>query len=271
MKVALNPNTIQKTDFETQLDVCSKVGYRGFELMYTVIQDYLQKGHSLGDIKRLLLDKNIIPVAVSIESPFWQLEEGEVKSKAVDRATICSEYCNIFGCDIVTVCSGLKDGSLEQAIQDLVDICKIARSYNVKICYEPLGSAKKYKDIKNTLELLSNAECDNCGILLDSFHLYKGRSSLDDIDLIPADKILMVHINDVIDVPIEEMSDFDRVSPGEGILDLDKYVKKLQEKQYSSYISLEIFNKNYWMQDPYVIGEKGKNLVEKLLFMNRQL
>ena len=34
MKIALNPNTIQKADFETQLDACAQVGATGHQLNF---------------------------------------------------------------------------------------------------------------------------------------------------------------------------------------------------------------------------------------------
>lgn len=265
MKIALNPNTIQKADFETQLDACAQAGYEGFELMYPVLRDYLGSGHSLAGVKEMLADKGVKPIAVSIDSPFWQLEEGDVKSEAVARVSRCSEYCNVFGCDIVTVCSGLRSGTLERAAGDLAAICEIAKAHNVTICYEALGFAEKYRDIRNTLALLDKADCDNCGILLDSFHLHRGGSSLDDIDLIPTDRIILAHISDVRDVPVEEMVDLDRVFPGDGILDLRAFVGKLREKDYAGYVSLEIFNEAYWAEDPYVIARNGKTIVGKLL------
>lgn len=265
MKMTLNPNTIQKTDFETQINVCNKTGFDYFELMYTVIQQYIHNGNTIRDINNLLIDKNIIPAVVSIESPFWQFETEKTKSEAVDRVKKCSEYCNIFGCDIVTVCSGLKDGSFEQGMEDLTVICEIAKSYGVNICYEPLGFSNKFNDIKSTVELLNKVNYDNCGILLDSFHLYRGNSSLNDIDLIPANKIMMAHICDVIDIPINKMTDLHRVFPGDGILDLNKYLRKLEEKEYNSFISIEIFNEDYWAQNPYAIVEKAKISVENIL------
>ena len=265
MKIALNPNTIQKADFETQLDACSRAGYEGFELQYTVLRDYLQAGYSLDDVGRMLTDKDVTPAAVSIESPFWQLEEGDTKAEAVERVRRCAEYCAALGCDIITVCSGLKTGPLDQAADDLIAICDIAGSSGARICYEPLGFSEKYRDIRTALALLDKAGCDNCGILLDSFHLYRGGSTLEEIDLIPAEEIMLAHINDVRDVPVAEMEDTDRVFPGEGILDLETFVAKLRGKNYDGYVSLEIFNEEYWAHNPYEIAARGKALVEKLL------
>jgi len=265
MKTALNPNTIQKTDFETQIDVCSKAGYEGFELMYDVIQEYLQKGHSLNEVKKMLVDKNIKAAVVCAAGALIQIEQGRLRSEALDSVKKSSEYCNLFGCGIVTVCSPLKQTNIEQAAEDLASLCEIAQSYKVKICYEPLGFSQKFKDIKTTLELFKKVNYFNCGILLDPFHLYRGGSILDDIDLIPPERILMAHFDDVLDVPVEKMRDLDRVFPGEGVLELNKYVRKLKEKNYQGYLSLEIFNEDYWADDPYRIAKRGKELLEQYM------
>ena len=53
------------------------------------------------------------------------------------------------------------------------------------------------------------------------------------------------------------MSDGDRVYPGDGNIPLDEMFAALQEMGYAGPVSLELFNAQYWAQDPYVVARTG--------------
>ena len=68
---------------------------------------------------------------------------------------------------------------------------------------------------------------------------------------IPGEKIAVFHFNDAPAEPArEEQTDADRVYPGDGILDLGQMIAIVKDAGYSGVISLELFNPNYWEQDP---------------------
>lgn len=264
MKPALNPNTIQSAEFEVQMDVCVESGYEGFELMGDDIDRYLESGHDLNEIKTRLFEKRVAVAAIYGGNPFWPLKEERAESLTAGRFERYCKYCAQLGCEIISI-NTMENVSTDVAVDQIAKVCSLAQARGIRLAYEPLGFAPRFRDIQGTLELLEQVERDNFGILLDPFHLHRGGSSLRDIELIPDGKIFLVHFDDAINVPVDQMTDLDRVFPGDGILDLTLFIRKIREQEYNGFISVEIFNKDYWVRDPFSVAKEAKNRLDKYL------
>ena len=64
------------------------------------------------------------------------------------------------------------------------------------------------------------------------------------------EELLLVHINDLLPVPVEIAEDKDRTIPGEGCLPLRKILCLIAELDYEGYYSLELFNGEIWDAEP---------------------
>ena len=86
----------------------------------------------------------------------------------------------------------------------------------------------------------------NVGIMMDTFHYYLSQVQDADILAIPPEKLFIVHVNDSKDLPIPELKDKHRVHLGQGILPLDHDLGLRKQLGYDSFLSIEIFNEDYW-------------------------
>src|SRR5437763_254912 len=75
--------------------------------------------------------------------------------------------------------------------------------------------------------LLDEAGARNVGLTLDSYHWYAGGDSLDTIRQTPAERIVLLHVNDAKDLPREQLIDQDRVLPGEGVIPLADWLRAI--------------------------------------------
>ncbi len=79
-------------------------------------------------------------------------------------------------------------------------------------------------------------------------------------------KISVFHFNGAPAQPARaEQSDADRVYPGDGILDPGKMISILKDAGYAGVISLELFNPNYWEQDPAEVARIGLEKMQAAL------
>jgi sugar phosphate isomerase/epimerase len=118
--------------------------------------------------------------------------------------------------------------------------------------------------------VVQKADCSNGGLLIDTFHFFKGGSKIDDLREVPTDKIFLIHLDGAPDLPIDskEMCVNYRVFPGEGIFPLSQFLGVLTaEKGYKGWFSLEILNKENQKVDYNQTAEKGKSSLEKYLAM----
>ncbi|HTU26564.1 MAG TPA: TIM barrel protein, partial [Pirellulales bacterium] len=95
-------------------------------------------------------------------------------------------------------------------------------------------------------------------ILADVYHLYKGGSGYTGLALLGGHTVPVLHMNDYPATPgRREITDAARVFPGEGVAPWTEIVAGLHTMGFSGALSLELFNRDYWQQDPLNVALTG--------------
>jgi 2-keto-myo-inositol isomerase len=95
-------------------------------------------------------------------------------------------------------------------------------------------------------------------ILPDVYHLHRGGSALGGIKLLAPRAIHVLHFNDYpADPPREKLTDADRVYPGDGVAPLKTLLQDLATGGFRVMLSLELFNRKYWSEDPLQVARTG--------------
>jgi sugar phosphate isomerase/epimerase len=107
--------------------------------------------------------------------------------------------------------------------------------------------------------LLVAIECgDSRGCVLpDVYHLYKGGSDFAGLPLMSGAAIGIFHVNDYPKLDRDRISDADRVYPGDGVAPLKEVFATLRKIGYTGFVSLELFNRDLWKQDPHTVAKTG--------------
>jgi sugar phosphate isomerase/epimerase len=86
-----------------------------------------------------------------------------------------------------------------------------------------------------------------------------GRDTIfEDLRALRGEQIAIVHLDDVpYRKPFSEMTDGDRVYPGDGDIPIDPLFEVLETTGYAGPVSLELFNEELWAQDPYQVAKTG--------------
>ena len=102
-------------------------------------------------------------------------------------------------------------------------------------------------------------------VLLDSYHLYKGGSSLASLPLVGKPAIEIFHVNDYpANLSRQAITDADRIYPGDGVAPLREMLTNIKAPGKSIVVSLEVFNKTYYAQDALTVA---KTAMEKMKAM----
>jgi sugar phosphate isomerase/epimerase len=95
-------------------------------------------------------------------------------------------------------------------------------------------------------------------ILPDVYHLHRGGSRFGGVKLLAPRAIHVFHFNDYpADPPREKLTDAHRVYPGDGVAPLKALLRDLDEGGFRVMLSLELFNRQYWAQDPLAVASAG--------------
>ena len=81
---------------------------------------------------------------------------------------------------------------------------------------------------------------------------------MESIARLRGDQIAVAHFNDTPAQPArEQQHDADRVWPGDGHLDLHRYLALLRQIGFRGWLSLELFRKDLWTRDPLEVARTG--------------
>jgi sugar phosphate isomerase/epimerase len=94
-------------------------------------------------------------------------------------------------------------------------------------------------------------------VLPDIYHLYKGGSDFAGLHLLGPSAIGIFHVNDYPKIDRDKIADADRVYPGDGVAPMKEIFGTLRAMGYRGYLSLELFNRDYWKQDPHKVAKTG--------------
>lgn len=277
-KITLQQVTIKQCrNIMEQIKIASRAGYYGVDLDYLDIKEYLEKGKNISSLINVL-HQNKLMVSHLASFRGWQFTGGipliPSKEKLVNQEEIIKEarkflkVCSDLDCQYVLAVSPLKEetGSIEEAANDLIRVCDLAGEFGRSVAFEFLGFSKQINNILIAEEIVDKSGCKNVGILLDTFHFYVGGSQVQDLEKVPLEHIALVHINDAKNKPHNLLRDTeDRVYPGDGIIPLEKILKILKDKGYYGCYSIEIFNEEYWKEDPLKIATLAREKTEKIL------
>jgi sugar phosphate isomerase/epimerase len=118
-----------------------------------------------------------------------------------------------------------------------------------------------------TIDLIEEIDApgNNIGLLIDSFHWYTSHGTVENILALASDQVIHVHINDAPDVPINEQLDFERLLPGDGIINLTSFLKTLAYIGYAGFVAVETFNKDLAALGADGAAARTEVAVERLL------
>jgi len=126
-------------------------------------------------------------------------------------------------------------------------------------------------DLDTAWPIVRDADRPNGGILLDTWHFFRGNSSLVLLEQVPGERIFGVQ---VADAPAEPMSSvveetFDRVLPGDGELDLIGVLRVLHRTGGLRWIGPEVISPALAAMAPasaaQVAGDRVRDLVARAL------
>jgi len=266
LKICLNLGTLGHLDYETQLRVSSQAGFSAVGLHMIRLEEYLYSGHTLEGALDCL-KRNHLEAAEVVFMPDWISARGKNQRQVMARAEYICSTMELLECAVL-IANTLGENGFDQALvrENFGEICNVASKYGVRIAMEflpwtSLDTIGKAWDIVRTVNHV------NAGIVLDTFHYFKGHPSTKELYEVPIDKIFIVHLDDVEDVEADlvTLTRRHRLPPGEGIFVFDEVLEYLFTEEYQGYYSLEILNKNHPLQDPVELATRARLATERLL------
>lgn len=271
MKLSFNGATTMKADLPADIRAASAAGFDYLEIWAAKLRRFL-KDNTAANLKLLFDEAGIKPLSInSIEHITFRTPEAyaRIQSECAELSSISAEI----DCPSVVVVPGklppngaTVDEVIEESVAVLSDLAKIAAQNDVSLAFEFLGQTDcsvQTLDLAN--EIVRRVDRENLGLVIDSFHFYAGGSTVEMIEQIRPESLLIFHINDAEDLPRDQLTDAHRLLPGLGILPLPEIIAAFRRIGYDRVASVEIFRPEYWERDPSQLARDAKTAMEKLL------
>lgn len=151
------------------------------------------------------------------------------------------------------------------------EIARVLADFDVRLGLEWVGPATartaRYEWI-HTLHQLLDFEAEigapNLGLLVDSFHWFCMEGTVEDLERLTNEQIVHVHINDAPNKPPAEQMDFQRLLPGEGIIDLVGFLRALKKVGYDGGIAIEVFHQELQQMPPEEATARAKQAFDQV-------
>ncbi len=262
VKYCLNTSTIhgEVVPIVEQVAIAQKAGYDAIEFWLRDINKYTSEGGTLPDLKKRIVDAGLT-VESSIAFANWIVDDEEVRKKGLEQARRDMDTVTaIGGIRIAAPPAGATNGgplNLDQAGERYRALLEVGTAAGCIAQLEVWGFSKNLSKLSEVLYVAAAAQHPDACVLPDIYHLYKGGSSFNDLKLLSGKKIHVFHMNDYPEIAREKINDADRVYPGDGIAPVSKILSTVFASGFDGVLSIELFNRTYWQQDPNLVAAKG--------------
>ena len=269
--LGLNTSTIrgQKLSIVEEIELAQKAGYQAMEPWIDELERYAGSGGSLEDLGKRFRDAGI-----SVESAIgffeWVVDDPERRRKGFESARRAMDLVRRIGGKRL---AAPPLGATDRRMTDLLSIAERYRSLlelgdqaGVVPQIEVWGGSKTLSRLGEAAQVAIEAQHPKACILADVYHLYRGGSGFGGIKLLGGASIHVFHFNDYpAEPPREKATDADRVYPGDGVAPLGTLLRDLATGGFQVTLSLELFNRKYWSQDPETVVRTGLEKMKALV------
>ena len=267
--LGLNTSTLRghKLSIVEEIAIAAKAGYRGMEPWVDELERHAASGKSLADLSKQFRDAGI-----SVESAIgffeWIVDDPARRQKALEAARRSM--------DLVAKVGGKRlaappVGATNEAMPDLLrvaeryrDLLELGDRMGVVPQVEVWGFSRTLGRLGEAALVAMEAHHVEACILPDVYHLYRGGSGLDGIKLLGAPRHPCLPHQRLPGGPAPGEADRRRSGVSRRwCRTASKLLRDLADGGFHVMLSLELFNRQYWSQDPMTVARTGLREVER--------
>ena len=265
VRFCLNTSTIsgQKLPLPDEVSLAGDAGYDGIEPWIREIQAFVDGGGKLPDLRKQIEDAGLT-VESAIGFANWIVDDENQRSAGIEQLKRDMELLRgIGGTRIAAPPVGAHQKEAAR-----IDLFAVAERYRaileagaqigVTPQVEIWGFSPNLSRLGEAVFVAVESGHPDACVLPDIYHIYRGGSDFAGLKLLSGAGLHVFHVNDYpTNKPRTEATDADRVYPGDGDAPLSEIVTSLRVAGFQGALSLELFNRDYWKQDPNDVARTG--------------
>lgn len=260
---SLNTSTIrgQKLPIVQEVAIAAKAGYHAIEPWINELDQFVKDGGNLQDLGKRIQDAGL-RVESAIGFCEWIVDEEERRKRGLEEARRSMDLVRQIGGRRLAAppvgATKQANLSLSRAADRYRALLEIGDKIGVIPQVEVWGFSTTLGRLGECAQVAIDSGHPQACILADVYHLHKGGSGFEGTKLLSAAALQVFHMNDYpANPPRAEITDAHRVYPGDGVAPLARLLGDLHRSGFRGVLSLELFNRDYWQQDPLTVARTG--------------
>jgi 2-keto-myo-inositol isomerase len=248
-QLAIHSLSTSHRNLEEALDAYAAAGFRYVEPYLPLVKAWMEDGHTAEQTRELFgsYDLQLIASSELAVECFHASDVLLPNLRAnTENARLISE---LGGSAMIVHTDGPEQvtaGSLDPIARAFLDLAEATEDLDLNIAVE-FNASPVVKSLQSGVRMAQKADHPRVGVLFDTAHYHVTPTKLSDINEESVKWIKHVHLNDMPDTPADlTHRDFDRVLPGEGVLDLPEIISALERNGYEGYFCIEMFSAELW-------------------------
>jgi len=258
-----NTSTVrgQKLAFDEQVELTARAGYDAIEPWIRDVQAFVDNGGNLDKI-RSRIEQLGITVESAIGFANWIVDDDTKRAEGLETARHDMKLVKAIGGTRIAAppvgATNQEDLDLFKAAARYRDLLEVGKEEGVTPQLELWGFSKSISRLGELMFVAVESGHPDACMLLDIYHIYKGGSDFQGLELINSSRVHVFHVNDYpADPPRETISDADRVYMGDGVAPTSMILQTIYKNGFRGMLSLELFNRTYWEQDALEVARTG--------------
>jgi len=223
-------------DLPSQIDAAADAGFRLFGPDRFTLDAWVAAGHRLEDLAKQMERRDLrcgeIAACVFLAERERSLIEAENAARLAKALRPTWVQIN------AGVAFDSQSGETLERICDLI----VPTGARVAIEYLPYIAVN---NIATTRAFVEHVGTDRAGILVDSWHHFRGPDTYTELEALPLEYIAYVQFDDALPIVGEDMAHetlHRRAMPGDGEFDLGGFCQRLRQKGYDGIVSVEVIS-----------------------------
>lgn len=236
-------------------------GYHAIEPWIREIDQYVKDGGQLGDLRKRIEDAGLT-VESAIGFAEWIVDDDTKRAKGMDEAKRNFEMLQQIGGKRLAAppvgATKQTDLNLAAAAKRYHALCQLGEQFGIVPQVEVWGFSTSLGRLSESMYVAFESRHPQACLLPDVYHLHRGGSGFETLKLLSSRAVHVFHVNDYpAEPPAAELTDAHRVYTGDGVAPLKQIYGDLRDVGFRGYLSLELFNRDYWQQDAKLVVETG--------------
>jgi sugar phosphate isomerase/epimerase len=269
-RYCLNTSTIegQKPGIVRKIEIAAQAGYNAVEPWVRELDRYVEEGGRLEDLAKRLRDLGL-GVGGVIGFFEWVVDDDDRRRRGLEEARRNMDMVRAIGGDRI---AAPPFGAADHTALDLLwaaeryrTLLELGDCMGVVPLVEFWGHSRCLNRLGEAALIAVESGHPRAGVLADVYHLYKGGSGFAGLRLLSGTSLPLLHFNDYpAEPPRADLTDAHRVYPGDGAAPLTEILRDLRGIGFRGLLSLELFNRTYWAEDPLLVARTGLDKMRTL-------